>query len=121
MFKTLEFSFFNDSVNKEFLKFIFNVCVCVTGRLMPDVAANPSSLMIVGLANAFALSSTVYIAANVSGGHVNPAVTFAKAVCGHLSAVMALFYWFSQMVASVMACLFLRMVTADQVTNRTLL
>ncbi|XP_031268042.1 probable aquaporin TIP5-1 [Pistacia vera] len=103
----------------EFISTFFYVFAAVgssmaSRKLMPDVAANPSSLMTVAIANAFALSSTVYIATNVSGGHVNPAVTFAKAVCGHLSVVMALFYWFSQMLAAVMACLFLRVTTAGQ-------
>ncbi|KAI9161589.1 hypothetical protein LWI28_018887 [Acer negundo] len=62
-------------------------------KLMPETAANPSGLVIVAVANAFPLSSTVYIAANISGGHVNPAVTLAKAVGGHISVLTALFYW----------------------------
>lgn len=93
-----------------------NVCFCHTsGKLQPDAAADPSSLVIVAIANAFALSSAVYIAANVSGGHVNPAVTFGMAVGGHVSVPTALFYWISQMLASIMACLFLRVTTVGQV------
>ncbi|KAB1210869.1 putative aquaporin TIP5-1 [Morella rubra] len=81
---------------------------------MPDAASDPSSLVVVALTNAFALSSAVYIAANISGGHVNPAVTFAMAVGGHISVPTALFYWASQMLASVMASLLLKITVVGQ-------
>ncbi|KAE8688138.1 putative aquaporin TIP5-1 [Hibiscus syriacus] len=77
-------------------------------------AAGPASLVLVAIANAFALSSTVFVAANVSGGHLNPAVTFGMAVGGHISVSTALFYWVSQMSASVMACLLLKVATVSQ-------
>jgi len=83
-------------------------------KLLPDAAADPSSLVIVAIANAFALSSAVYIAANASGGHVNPAVTFGMAVGGRINVPTALFYWISQMLASVMACIFLKVATVGQ-------
>ncbi|KAJ6962711.1 hypothetical protein NC652_001381 [Populus alba x Populus x berolinensis] len=83
----------------------------MSGKLLPDAAADPSSLVIVAIANAFALSSAVYIAANASGGHVNPAVTFGMAVGGHINVPTALFYWISQLLASVMASIFLKVTT----------
>ncbi|KAG4966777.1 hypothetical protein JHK87_032428 [Glycine soja] len=55
----------------------------MTGKLMADASLNPTSLVVVGIASAFALSSVLYIAWDISGGHVNPAVTFAMAVGGH--------------------------------------
>jgi len=87
----------------------------VSGKLLPDAGADPSSLVIVAIANAFALSSAVYIAANASGGHVNPAVTFGMAVGGHINVPTALFYWISQLLASVMASIFLKVTTVGQV------
>lgn len=92
-----------------------NFVLFMAGKLSPDVAANPSSLVIAAIANVFALSSTIYIAVNISGGHVNPAVTFAKVVSGHITVPTALFYWVSQMLASVMASLLLRITTVGQV------
>ncbi|KAF5747944.1 Tonoplast intrinsic protein 5.1 [Tripterygium wilfordii] len=83
-------------------------------KMMINAAADPSSLVIIAIANAFGLSSAVYIAANISGGHVNPAVTFSMAVGGHISVPTALFYWISQMLASVMACILLRVSTVSQ-------
>ncbi|KAK8481656.1 hypothetical protein V6N13_025747 [Hibiscus sabdariffa] len=103
----------------EFISTFFYVFAVVgsamaSRKLMSDSATDPSSLLLVAIANAFALSSTVYMAANVSGGHVNPAVTFGMAVGGHISVSTALCYWISQMLASVMACLVLKVTTVSQ-------
>ncbi|XWS47674.1 hypothetical protein CRYUN_Cryun13aG0004200 [Craigia yunnanensis] len=103
----------------EFISTFFYVFAVVgsemaSRKLMSDSATDPSSLVLVAIANTFALSSSVYIAANVSGGHVNPAVTFGLAVGGHISVPTALFYWVSQMLASVMACLLLKVTTVSQ-------
>lgn len=76
--------------------------------MTPDATSDPSSLVAVAVANAFALSVAVYISANISGGHVNPAVTFGMAIGGHISIPMSIFYWISQMLGSVMACLVLK-------------
>ncbi|KAJ6326966.1 hypothetical protein OIU78_013954 [Salix suchowensis] len=82
----------------EFISTFFYVFAVVgsamaSRKLLPDAAADPSSLVIVAIANTFALSSAVYIAANASGGHVNPAVTFGMAVGGRINVPTALFYW----------------------------
>ena len=82
---------------------------------MPDASSDPASLVLVAMTNAFALASAVYISSSASGGHVNPAVTFAMAVGGHISVPIALIYWISQMVAAVMACLLLRVTVVGQV------
>ncbi|KHN11731.1 Putative aquaporin TIP5-1 [Glycine soja] len=84
-------------------------------KLMPDASLNPTSLVVVGIGSAFALSSVLYIAWDISGGHVNPAVTFAMAVGGHISVPTALFYWVAQLIASVMACLVLRVIVVGMV------
>ncbi|KAL8167491.1 hypothetical protein V2J09_008990 [Rumex salicifolius] len=80
----------------------------------PEVKSDPSSLVAVALANAFGLAAAVYVSALVSGGHVNPAVTFAKAVGGHIPITFAIFYWISQMLGSVLACLLLKIITVSQ-------
>ncbi|XP_042510059.1 probable aquaporin TIP5-1 [Macadamia integrifolia] len=85
-----------------------------TRRLTPDTTSNPSSLVAVAVANAFALSTAVYISANISGGHVNPAVTFGMAIGGHISIPTAMFYWVAQLLGSVMACVLLRVTTVSQ-------
>ncbi|KAL5744284.1 hypothetical protein ACOSQ2_027400 [Xanthoceras sorbifolium] len=108
-------SYFAEFISTFFYVFAVVGSSMASRKLMPEMAVNPSGLVMVALANAFALSSTVYVAANISGGHVNPAVTFAKAVGGHISVPTALFYWVSQMLASVMACILLRVTIVGQV------
>lgn len=83
-------------------------------KLMPDANSAPSALAMVALANAFGLASAVYMAANISGGHVNPAVTFGRVVGCHLPILNAIFYWISQIIGSVMACLLLKIFTVNQ-------
>jgi aquaporin TIP len=62
---------------------------------MPDVSSDASSLVVVVVTTTFALSLAVYVAANILGGHVNPAVTFGMAVRGHISVPTVLFYYVS--------------------------
>ncbi|GMN40977.1 hypothetical protein TIFTF001_010201 [Ficus carica] len=83
-------------------------------NLVPNAASDPTSLVAVAIANAFALASAVFLSANISGGHVNPAVTFGMAVGGHISVPTALFYWISQMIASVVACVLLKVIIIGQ-------
>ncbi|KAK7312127.1 hypothetical protein VNO77_35743 [Canavalia gladiata] len=114
---------FHESVTRNALRSYLSEFVCtfffvflVVGsqmssrKLMPDASLNPTSLVVVAMANAFALCSVLYVAWDISGGHVNPAVTFAMAVGGHISVPTALFYWVAQLIASVMACLVLRVI-----------
>ncbi|XP_026454213.1 probable aquaporin TIP5-1 [Papaver somniferum] len=108
--------------------FVFVVIgsIMASRELLPDgtITSDPSCLVAVAFANAFALSTAVYIfgassssdaKSASSGAHVNPAVTFGLAVGGHISIPTALFYWIMQLLASSMACLFLRVATADHV------
>ncbi|KAL4278564.1 hypothetical protein GQ457_03G022120 [Hibiscus cannabinus] len=48
---------------------------------------------------------------NISGGHLNPAVTFGLAVGGNITILTALFYWIAQCLDSILACLLLHFVT----------
>nr|XP_043634268.1 probable aquaporin TIP5-1 [Erigeron canadensis] len=83
-------------------------------KMMPEAAiVDPSSLVATGIATAFALSVSVYVSVNVSGGHVNPAVTFGMAVGGHISIPLAICYSLSQMFGSVFACVILKFMTVS--------
>eukprot|EP00775_Hariotina_reticulata_P011074 gene11074-11230_t len=54
-------------------------------------------------ANGIALAVLVYVTANVSGGHLNPAVTIATMATGHTSASRGLAYIAAQIAGSVLA------------------
>ncbi|CAN8278060.1 unnamed protein product [Cochlearia groenlandica] len=103
----------------EFISTFFFVIASVgsimaSRKLMGGDVTGPFSVLMPALANAFALSSAVFISWNVSGGHVNPAVTFGMAVAGRISVPTAMFYWTSQMLASVTACLVLKVTAFEQ-------
>lgn len=76
-----------------------------------DAALDPSGLVAIAVAHAFALFVGVSVAANVSGGHLNPAVTFGLAVGGNITILTGIFYWIAQLLGSIVACLLLKLVT----------
>ena len=80
--------------------------------LTPDVTSDASSLVATALAQAFALFAAVFIAADVSGGHVNPAVTFAFALGGHIPFPTAILYSASQLLGSTFACFVVHIASA---------
>ncbi|XP_028785874.1 probable aquaporin TIP2-2 [Neltuma alba] len=82
------------------------------GAVTKDAALDPAGLVAVAVAHAFALFVGVSVAANISGGHLNPAVTFGLAIGGNITVLTALLYWVHQMLGSLVACLLLKFVTS---------
>lgn len=80
-------------------------------KLTSDAALDPPGLVAVAVAHAFALFVGVAMAANISGGHLNPAVTFGLAIGGNITILTGLFYWIAQCLGSTVACLLLKFVT----------
>lgn len=60
---------------------------------------------IVGIALAFGLTAAVfvYLFGEISGTHINPAITFALALDGVVSWTEAFFYWIAQFLGAVLA------------------
>lgn len=77
-------------------------------KLTDNGAATPAGLISAALAHAFALFVAVAVGANISGGHVNPAVTFGAFIGGNISLLRAILYWVAQLLGSVVACLLLK-------------
>ena len=84
-------------------------------KLTADAALDPQGLVAVAVAHAFALFVGVSIAANVSGGHLNPAVTFGLAIGGNITVLTGILYVVNQLVGSIVACALLKFVTNDKV------
>ncbi|PON87869.1 Major intrinsic protein [Trema orientale] len=99
----------------EFISTFFYVFAVVGSTMSSHASSDPSSLVVIAITNAFTLASAVFIAANISGGHVNLAVTFGMAVGGHISVPTVLFYWLSQMLASIIVCVVLKVTIIGQV------
>ncbi|GAB2274309.1 Aquaporin TIP1-2 [Dionaea muscipula] len=80
-------------------------------------STTPAGLVQAALVHAFALFVAVSVAANISGGHVNPAVTFGLFIGGHVTLARTVLYWIAQLLGSVVACLLLKVSTAGQTTS----
>ncbi|GAU24713.1 hypothetical protein TSUD_355420 [Trifolium subterraneum] len=71
------------------------------GKLTSDAALDPAGLLAVAVCHGFALFVAVSVGANISGGHVNPAVTFGLAIGGHITIITGIFYWIAQLLGSI--------------------
>ncbi|XP_061345715.1 probable aquaporin TIP-type isoform X1 [Gastrolobium bilobum] len=80
-------------------------------KLTSDGATTPAGLISAAIAHAFALFVAVSVGANISGGHVNPAVTFGAFVGGNITFLRAIVYIIAQLLGSIVASLLLAFVT----------
>ena len=86
-----------------------------TAKLTSDAALDTPGLVAIAVCHGFALFVAVAIGANISGGHVNPAVTFGLAVGGQITLITGVFYWVAQLLGSTAACFLLKYVTGGLV------
>ena len=92
-------------------------CSPRAGKLSAGGATTPAGLISAAVAHAFALFVAVSVGANISGGHVNPAVTFGAFVGGNITLFRGLLYWVAQLLGSTVACLLLRFSTGGLATG----
>ncbi|CAN1353511.1 Aquaporin TIP1-2 [Linum perenne] len=85
-------------------------------KLTAGAANTPSGLVAAAIAHAFALFVAVSVGANISGGHVNPAVTFGAFVGGNITLLRGIVYWIAQLLGSTVACLLLKFATGGLVS-----
>jgi MIP family channel proteins len=94
------------SIREELAEFIgtFTLVFIGAGAMALVVSgASPGGLVGVALAHGLALVVIVYAWGAVSGGHVNPAVTFGLALTGRFPWVRAVRYWIAQLLGAVAA------------------
>ena len=85
---------------------------------LTDGASNtPAGLIAAAIAHAFALFVAVSVGANISGGHVNPAVTFGAFIGGNITLLRGILYWIAQLLGSTVACLLLKFATGGLVSS----
>ncbi len=80
--------------------------VVVTGGLTSGELDAPR-LFSIALAHGFAIAFLAYATANISGGHINPAVTFAALVTNKISAARGLMYVGAQISGAIIGALLL--------------
>ncbi|CAJ1928538.1 unnamed protein product [Sphenostylis stenocarpa] len=89
-------------------------------EITKDAALDPTGLVAVAVAHAFALFVGVSVAANSSGGHLNPAVTLGLAIGGNITLLTGFLYWIAQLLGSILASLLLNLVTAKSIPTHGL-
>ncbi|MEE8301909.1 MAG: MIP family channel protein [Candidatus Tectomicrobia bacterium] len=80
--------------------------VIVSGGL-PNGDLDPARLVAIALAHGVAIAFLVYATANISGGHLNPAVTFAALLTKKISAARGLMFVVAQLGGAVVGALLL--------------
>ncbi len=76
---------------------------------------NAASLTAIALAHGLAIATLVAATAGISGGHVNPAVTFSMVITGRMKVGPGLVYVAAQVVGAVLGALLLISVFDDAV------
>lgn len=86
-------------------------------KLSADGTATPAGLISASIAHAFGLFVAVSVGANISGGHVNPAVTFGAFVGGNITLFRGILYIVAQLLGSTVACFLLEFATGGMSTG----
>ncbi|HMG18708.1 MAG TPA: MIP family channel protein [Gemmatimonadales bacterium] len=87
-----------------------------TGALpLAAEALDPATLTAIALAHGLAIAVLVAATARISGGHINPAVTFAAVITGRMKAGPGVLYVAAQLVGAVVGALLLDAVLVSEV------
>jgi aquaporin TIP len=113
------------AVTAEFIAtmlFIFMGCGAVVAatagvRFGLEEAGSPSAAQItsIGLAHGLAIALLVAATAKISGGHINPAVTFGAMLTGKIKVSTGLLYIVAQLAGAVVGALLLKAVIAGPI------
>ncbi|PHU28650.1 Aquaporin TIP1-3 [Capsicum chinense] len=96
--------------------------IALANTLTSDEAATSGGGFIAAaISHAFSLFVAVSLSANISGGHVNPAVTFGVFLGGHISLYKSIWYWIAQLLGSVTALFLLKVATGGLVLYATII
>lgn len=86
-------------------KFLFSLWMEFMGLMLFSLFGNSVTPEFAPAGNGLVLAVLIYITANVSGGHLNPAVTFATLITGHISLVKGLLYMIMQILGGIVGTL----------------
>lgn len=76
------------------------------------------SLTLISLAHGFTIMVLVYAVGEISGGHINPAVTWACLFTGKISVLRAVIYIFSQLFGAIIGSSFLKSLLKPELQKR---
>jgi aquaporin TIP len=103
------------------LLFVFigaGAVVTVTGALpLPAESLDPGTLIAIALAHGLAIATLVAATARISGGHINPAVTFAAVITGRMKVAVGVIYIAAQLLGAIVGALLLDLVLVEAVAG----
>jgi aquaporin TIP len=79
-------------------------------RPIPEAVPPPWVLTAIAIAHGLGFLLAVAATMRISGGHINPAVTFAMVMTGNMSVAKGILYWAAQLAGATLAVLFLKAV-----------
>ena len=100
------------------LLFVFlgaGAVVVVTGVLKADPKSDAAALAAIALAHGLAIALLVAATAKISGGHINPAVTFAAVISGRMKLTPGVLYVGAQLLGAIVGALLLKAVVVDSI------
>ncbi|CAE7394802.1 AQP8 [Symbiodinium sp. CCMP2592] len=83
-------------------QFAVSLAVEFLGVMFFQILGGTSDPKLAPFVNGFALAVWIYVAANISGGHLNPAVSFSTAVCGFYPLMHTVVYIVLQICGAIM-------------------
>lgn len=83
---------------------VFALCFVGIGAI---AATQGDDLIVIALAHGLAIGLSVVALGAISGGHFNPAVTFAMLITGRIAPVSAVGYWLAQLLGGLVAAFFI--------------
>lgn len=86
------------------------VIVATSGIIRGNVGLTDNALLCIALAHGLCIAVLIYATGNISGGHINPAVTIALAVRGVISVTRGLLYIMAQIGGAITGAFFLRLI-----------
>jgi MIP family channel proteins len=102
------------------LMFVFVGCgavVTMTGILETGPTSDPAALVAIALAFGLVLAIIIGATAAISGGHINPAVTFAAVITGRIKLSVGVVYVAAQLLGAVVGAFLLDLVVVDSVSD----
>jgi aquaporin TIP len=85
--------------------FFYSIVMEFLGLMLFSLFGNSVTPEFAPAGNGLVLAVLIYITANVSGGHLNPAVTFAAMITGHISILKGILYWVAQISGGIVGTL----------------
>lgn len=87
-------------------------------KIHPGGDLEAGGLLVIALAHGFALAILVAMTANISGGHVNPAVSLGLALAGKITIIRLVLYWVAQLLGAAAGAWALKAVTTGELLAR---